>query len=92
MKEELQDKNSTIYFEDEEGSRIPFEVIAQATSEGRDYLLVEDPDEGLAYNMEACASVDDTVTYRMVDDDDEIRELGNLFDEILEDVDLEYES
>ena len=92
MKEELQDKNSTICFEDEEGNRIPFEVIAQATSEGRDYLLVEDPDEGLAYIMEACASVDDTVTYRMVDDDDEIRELGNLFDEILEDVDLEYES
>ncbi|MBO4627677.1 MAG: DUF1292 domain-containing protein [Lachnospiraceae bacterium] len=92
MKEELQDTNSTIYFEDEEGTRIPFEVIAQTTSEGREFLLVQDPEEGLAYIMEACASVDDTVTYRVVEDDDEIRELGELFAEILEDVDFEYES
>ena len=85
-------KSTTVFFEDEEGTRVPFEVLAQTTFEEREYLLVQDPAEGLAFILEAEKVSDEDVTYRMVDDDEELRKLGDVFAEILEDVDFEYET
>ena len=66
-------KSTTVFFEDEEGTRVPFEVLAQTTFEEREYLLVQDPEEGLAFILEAEKVSDEDVTYRMVDDDEELR-------------------
>jgi len=98
MKEWYQDKNETskddmsvVVFSDEEGNPISFEVLAQAPLDGKEFLLVTDPEEGLSYILEACGTQEDSVTYRMVDSDEELRRLGELFADILEDVDFEYE-
>ncbi|MBR6019530.1 MAG: DUF1292 domain-containing protein [Lachnospiraceae bacterium] len=81
---------TTVNFEDENGDLITFEVIAQTSKNERDYLLVADPEDDCAYILEATHKDDDTITYRMVDSDDELRSLGVLFDELMEDVDIEF--
>ena len=80
---------TTVNFTDENGDLITFEVIAQATKDNKEYLLVAEPEDDLAYILEATYKDDETETYRMVSDDNELRSLGVLFDELMEDVDIE---
>lgn len=80
---------TTVNFTDENGDLITFEVLAQATKDNKEYLLVAEPEDDLAYILEATYKDDETATYRMVSDDNELRSLGVLFDELMEDVDIE---
>lgn len=88
---ELQNTESTVVFEAEDGTKVSFTVVASTSRDGKEYLLVTEPGDDTAYILEANGSAQDTITYRMVDDDAELRELGEAFDDILEDVDFEYE-
>ena len=88
----MSDTITTVNFTDENGDLVTFEVIAQASKEGKEYLLVAEPEDDLAYILEATYKDDESVSYRMVDDDNELRSLGVLFDELMEDVDIEIAS
>jgi|GEM_PF-757382 Protein of unknown function (DUF1292). len=88
----MSDSITTVNFEDENGDMVTLEVIAQTSKDNRDYLLVADPGDDLAYILEATYKDEETVTYRMISDDDELRSLGVLFDELMEDVDIEFDS
>jgi hypothetical protein len=88
----MSDSITTVNFEDENGDLITMEVIAQASKDGKEYILVADPEDDLAYILEATYKDDETVTYRMVSEDAELRSLGVLFDELMEDVDIEFDS
>ena len=88
----MSDSITTVNFEDENGDLVTMEVLAQASKDGKEYILVADPGDDLAYIPEATYKDEETVTYRMIDDDNELRSLGVLFDELMEDVDIEYDS
>ena len=88
----MSDSITTVNFEDENGDLVTMEVIAQASKDNKEYLLVAEPGDDLAYILEATYKDDETVTYRMIEDDNELRCLGVLFDELMEDVDIEFDS
>ena len=87
----MSDSITTVNFEDENGDLVTMEVIAQASKDGKEYILVADP-EDTAYILEATYKDEETYTYRMVSDEAELRSLGVLFDELMEDVDIEFDS
>ncbi|MBR5712483.1 MAG: DUF1292 domain-containing protein [Lachnospiraceae bacterium] len=92
MKDSDNKNNTTLNFIDDFGNEIPMEVLARAEKDGREFLLVTDPEEeDNAYILEAVHAEGETVTYEAVEDDDTLRTVGDLFAEVLEDIDIEYE-
>ena len=45
----MSDSLTTVNFEDENGDLITMEVIAQTSKDGKEYILVADPEDDLAY-------------------------------------------
>lgn len=82
-------KDSILTFHDDSGEDINFVILAQTQSDGKDYLLVQDPSDDVAYILVAESEDEQDTTYRMIDDEEKLAELAELFDDLLEDVDLE---
>lgn len=82
-----------VRFEDPEtGEVIEFYVLEQTSINGVDYLLVTEDEEGDtdAYIMKDLSeTTDEEAEYVMVEDDDELGYISKIFEEILEDVDIE---
>ena len=81
-----------IKFELEDGSTAEFFVEEQTRIGGSTYLLVSDSmeDEATAYILKDISQEDDKeACYEMVEDEDELDAVFRVFEQMLEDVDLE---
>ncbi len=85
----MSDTITAVEFTDDEGNVIKMEVLAQTKQNDTGYLLVKDPDEDIAYIMKEVTDDEDSLTYVMVEDDAEMEAIGDVFEELMEDYDLE---
>ncbi len=87
---EEQDK---IIFTTDEGEEVSFFVIEQTMIAGVNYLLVTDgedsAEEAQAYIMRELTGDEDQAVYELVDDDHELSALSKVFEELLDDIDIE---
>lgn len=86
-------KENKILFETEDGDKAEFSVLEQTTLGGINYLLVaDDADEEetfLVLKEENDINSNDMATFNIVEDEKELEAVVKIFDELLEDVDLE---
>ncbi len=82
-----------ILFTTEDGEEIPFSVIEQTTITGVNYLLVtdgeEEDEEADAYIMKEVTDEDNQLVYELVDDEQELKAISKVFEELLDDIDIE---
>lgn len=82
-----------IRFEDPEtGDIVEFYVMEQTTINGVSYLLVTEEEDGDsdAYIMKDLSDeTDEDADYVMVEDDEELDYISKIFEEMLDDVDIE---
>ena len=75
-----------------EGGTVDLYVLEQTTIGGVNYILVTDTEEGdgEAFILKENPSSDDSENvYDIVEDDEELQAVGQVFGSLLEDVDLE---
>lgn len=88
------DENMIISFATDDGEEVDFFVLEQTKLNGVDYLLVsdtlDDEDEDVeVYIMKEVKEEDGLTSYEFVEDENEIGIIGKLFQEILEESDME---
>lgn len=85
----MEDKNTTTFYSNDNEEE--FILIEQTKLNGRTYLLaVTQEDEDTAYILKDLSEQDDeTSIYEIVDDEEEIKLLSKIFEELLEDVSIE---
>ena len=81
--------DNKILFLDEDGSEIEFRVIEQTTIAVHTYLLVEDceassEDESVVLIMKEVQLEDDYVSYEIVEDDKELDMISDIFNALLD--------
>lgn len=75
----------------EDGEELQLFVLEQTVVSGREYLLAseEDSEEAEAYILRRVTDAsDDTSGYEFVEDEEELRSIGKVFAELLEDTDI----
>ncbi|MCD8120058.1 MAG: DUF1292 domain-containing protein [Lachnospiraceae bacterium] len=80
-----------IEFITEEGERVSLYVLEQTRINNTNYLLTADSleDESNAYILkDTSAPEDEQSLYQMIEDEDELRDVGRIFEELLEDIEL----
>ena len=80
-----------ISFAGNNGDNIEFYVIEKTTLGGVDYMLVTESEEGDsdAYVLKDVSSVEDGEgIYEIVDDDNELKAVGQVFQSLLDDIDI----
>lgn len=91
----MEEKPDLIEFISEDGDTVLFSVIGQVQITGVDYLLVTDSDGGNsgedAYILKKLRDKESQSIYVMVDDDEELAAISKVFEETLEDIDIEME-
>ena len=84
-----------ISFKDETGEEIELYVLEETRINNMNYLLVTESDdesdeETGAYIMkDVSKSEEEEAVYEMVENDDELKYVSDIFEELLEDVDIE---
>ncbi len=82
-----------IIFETEDGEEIEFYVLEQTMLAGVNYLLVtddvEDDEAGFMILKETEEDEDGVVSYDVVEDDSELKSVIGIFNELVDDFDLE---
>ena len=81
-----------ITFESVDGEKAEFYIIEQTKINGYQYILVADSkeDEAEAYILKDISSQDETeALYEMVEDDTELEYVSKIFEELLEDIEIE---
>lgn len=84
-----------ISFKDETGEEIELYVLEETRINNMNYLLVTESDdesdeETVAYIMkDVSKSEEEEAVYEMVENDDELKYVSDIFEELLEDVDIE---
>ena len=83
----------SINFITDEGEEFPFYIIEQTTLAGKDFLLVTDSDtqenEAQVYIMQEISDQDDQTIYEFVEDEAQLEALSKVFEELLDDVDIQ---
>lgn len=92
----MSEEQNRVIFTTEENETIEFCVIEQTKLNGATYLLVteaeEEDDEGIAYILKDLSKdTEEASVYTMVEDEKELELIGNIFGELLEDIDIETE-
>lgn len=79
-----------IVFTTEDGEDMEFYILEETTISGVNYLLVTDSDEEEADALifRERSSDDNETTYDVVDDDEELKAISKVFEELLEDIDI----
>lgn len=80
-----------IKFTTDDGNVINLYAIADTKLNGKNYILVtdsEDEMESNAYILKELASDNKEVAYALVDDKKELDAVGEIFNELLDDVDI----
>ena len=86
----------TIIFDGEDGTEIELGILEQTRVNGSMYLLVVDPEESdeegsAAYILkDVSEDTSQEACYVMVEDDEELDAVYKVFEQMLEDVDLEF--
>lgn len=83
-----------ITFCPEDGEAVNFYVLEQTRLGGVDYILVTDSEDedGEALILKDISAPEDTeAVYTVVDDDDEMDAVAAIFEDMLEDVEIEKE-
>ena len=83
-------KPEAIVFYDEEDNEIQLEVLEQTTIAGQNYLLVSDQEEDAVLLFREVPEDGDFVSYEIVENDTEIEALLKVFNELIEEVDIEF--
>jgi uncharacterized protein YrzB (UPF0473 family) len=81
-----------LVFTDENGEETEFFVLEQTKVNGVDYLLVSDSDDDDAEALivkDISKDTDTEAVYEIVEDDNELEALSGIFNELLEDIDVE---
>jgi uncharacterized protein YrzB (UPF0473 family) len=84
-------ENRMIKFTTDDGNEIDLYAIADTKLNGRNYILVTDNESGMeanAYILKELASDSKEVAYALVDDKTELDAIGEIFNELLDDVDI----
>lgn len=88
----MENKNEKIVFETEDGVE-EFYVLEQTMLGGINYILVtddlEDEEGSFLILKEFSESEDDFVSYEVLEDENELKAVIKIFDELLDDFDLE---
>jgi hypothetical protein len=80
-----------IEFKGDDGDVIEFYVIEKTTLGGVDYMLVteEESEDADAYVLKDVSKAEDADgAYEIVDDDDELKAVGQVFSALLDDIDI----
>ncbi len=84
-----------IFTDPDTDEEIQFFVLEQTCIAGVTYLLVaeesENEEEAFAYILREIKTDEDDVLYEVVEDDEEIRAIAKVFEELMEDVDIDCE-
>lgn len=83
-----------ITFCPEDGEAVDFYVLEQTRLGGVDYILVTDSEDedGEALILKDISAPEDTeAVYTVVDDDDEMDAVAAIFEDMLEDIEIEKE-
>ncbi|MBU5460147.1 DUF1292 domain-containing protein [Anaerostipes sp. MSJ-23] len=75
---------------DDDGNEIELFVIEQTTLAGNNYLLVADSmqDDGVVMIMKEVELEDDFVSYEFVEDDEELKMISGIFNELTDDFEV----
>ena len=82
-----------IGFITEDGQEVTFYVIEETTIGGKNFLLVasEGEEEQEAMILQMTGDSDgDQVVYEPVEDEEQLKAISKVFEELLEDIDLEF--
>ena len=85
------EENKKIKFTTDEGVEIELYAIADTKLNGKNYILVSDKEDGMeanAYILKELASDSKEVAYALVDNEVEMNAVGEIFNELLDDVDI----
>lgn len=90
----MEDNKNRVTFISEDNEETQFYVLEQTKLNGFNYLLVtdseEDDEEGTAYILkDLSAENDEAALYAFVEDDEELDLVAKIFEELLEDIDIE---
>lgn len=89
----MEENQAIIEFTSDDGSTISFFVLEQVKIAGVNYILVTDSDTGYgeedAYILKELREEDGEGIYEMVEDDEELAAISKVFEETLEDIDIE---
>ena len=89
----MEENQAIIEFTSEDGSTISFFVLEQVKIAGVNYILVTDSDTGYgeedAYILKELREEDGEGIYEMVEDEEELAAISKVFEETLEDIDIE---
>ena len=80
-----------IVFTPDDGGSVEFYVLEQTTIAGRNYILVTDTEEGdgEALILKDTSPTDSESVYEIVTEDEELSAVAEMFEKILDDVELE---
>jgi hypothetical protein len=89
-------KEDSISFLTDDNTEVEFFILEQTTINGRNYLLVTDDPAGeedtIVYIMkEVASSEEDLVSYEFVEEGEELYSVGKVFEQLMEDADIEVE-
>lgn len=89
-------KEGSISFLTDDDTEVEFFILEQTTLNGRNYLLVTDDPEPAGdedttvYIMkEIAGSEDGMVSYEFVEEEEELYSVGEVFEQLMEDMDIE---
>ena len=90
----MDDKNNKVTFTADDNEKAEFYILEQTQLNGVTYLLVtdsdEEEDETTAYILkDTSTDEDESAFYELVEDEEELALIAKIFEELLEDVDIE---
>ncbi len=87
----MDEERRMIEFTADDGEAVSFFVLEQIKIAGRNYILVSDGDnDGAdAYILEEMRETDGQTLYEMIDDEEKLAALLDVFEETLDDVEIE---
>lgn len=90
----MDENQNKVIFTTENKEQVEFYILEQTKLNGFTYLLVtdaeEDDEDGNAYILKDLSTeADEASLYDMVEDENELELIGKIFEELLEDIDLE---
>lgn len=90
----MEDKKNQVTFVTEDNEEVQFNVIEQTKLNGYTYLLVTDSqgegDDGTAYILkDMSAEGEESSLYTIVEDEEEMNLIADIFEELLEDIEFE---
>ena len=88
----MAERDDKIIFTTEDGEEIAFYVVEQTVLAGETFLLVADSEEEEANALilkEVKGDSEEDIVYEEVEDDEQLEALSKVFEELLDDIDIE---